>query len=229
MADAFLPPCGQLAADELAALAELGFAAPDVDELSWWLDTDGSLLEIAALLLRTLRRVHGVDDGDTIVLSIALAALHPSSTPVVDPSALDAGGEQTIDALARSLAARLRDGIATVGLDALWVTVAQEGVPYVAHLGSNLDGRLFTEVTGNFYLDDDERLDESQRARLRALGWDDPVDDDSDDEELQPRNHTRIWPSPVDVDAAAWHVVLTLASVYGLDTDEPWIATIEPL
>ena len=145
-----------------------------------------------------------------------------------NPSHLDLV-EPTIDGVAAALAARLRDGIDTVGLDRLWVTVGQQHAPYVAHLGSNLDGQLFTEVTGDFYLDDDEQLDATQLAQLRALGWDDPIDDDSDDEELQPRNHTRIWPAPVDVDTATWHVVLTLVTVYGLEVDETWVATAEPL
>ncbi len=68
--------------------------------------------------------------------------------------------------------------------------------------------------------------DGEQIAQLQALGWHDPLDDPSDDEDLQPRNHTRIWPAPLDLDTACWHVALTLATVYGLDVEEPVLAAV---
>ena len=72
-----------------------------------------------------------------------------------------------------------------------------------------------------FYLDGDDRLDGHKVAELRALGWNDPVMDSTDDPQVQPGNHTRIWPAPFDLDTACWHVALTPAAIYGLQPDEP--------
>jgi hypothetical protein len=109
-----------------------------------------------------------------------------------------------------------------LGVDATWATVSQPGFPAFAHLGSNLDGSLFTEVAGDIHLEDE--LTDEQRGRLRALGWSDPVEGGG----LGDANHTRVWTAPFDLDAACWHAVLTLVAVYGLDPGEPVLATIEP-
>lgn len=63
--------------------------------------------------------------------------------------------------------------------------------PAFAHLGPDEGGKLYTEVAGDYYLPEPARLDDTQRAKLRDLGWADPVADLSGDDEIQPRNHTR--------------------------------------
>ncbi|HMQ27755.1 MAG TPA: hypothetical protein PKA98_17325, partial [Acidimicrobiales bacterium] len=65
-----------------------------------------------------------------------------------------------------------------------------------------------------YYLPEPARLDPTQRAKLRDLGWADPVADLSGDDEIQPRNHTRSWPMAQLPDACE-HVIGTLQAVYG--------------
>jgi hypothetical protein len=213
---------------ELAVMRELGYRPPVEDDcLNWHVDVGRSVGTVARLVIDTMRRVHDVADEDEISLSPALTADHPAlAAQVEDPSVLDVE-EPTIDALSSALAERLQAAIDTVGIDAVWLTVSQAGSPYFAHLGANFDGQLFTEVTGSFYLGTDDVLSDAQVGRLRSLGWGDPVPDVDDDEEVQPRNHTRVWPVRIDVHAAAWHVVLTLSAVYGFDLESPWHATAE--
>ncbi len=140
------------------------------------------------------------------------------------PSSARPGGGASCSAIASALAERLRGWIDQFGVDSLWATVHQPASPYFAHLGSNLDGGLYTEVVGDESLDPADRLSDVHRARLRALRWTDPSG--PVDEGLA--NHSRVWPAPFDLDAACWHVVLTLLSVYGLDLDEPIFVTVEP-
>lgn len=75
-----------------------------------------------------------------------------------------------------------------------WATIAMPddtANPAFAHLGPDEGGKLYTEVAGDYYLPEPARLDDTQRAKLRDLGWADPVADLSGDDEIQPRNHTR--------------------------------------
>jgi hypothetical protein len=224
--DDFLDASHPITDVQRQALAERGFRPPGNDHVNWRRYQEGfSVSELADLVLGTLAEVHGAGPGNDVRITLALAAAHPdSSQEMLDLPVLDLE-TPTVPALARALAARLRESIDVVGIDRIWATVAQPGLPYFAHLGSNGDGGLFTEVTGNFYLDDD-RLNGRQLAELRALGWDDPVDDPSDDPEIQPRNHIRIWPAPFDLETACWFVALTLAAVYGLDSGEPVLVEV---
>jgi hypothetical protein len=227
--DGELEPSATISDAQRRALVERRFLPPDDDHVSWRRTEEGSsAIELADLLLETLAEVHGAGPGaDVKVTVVGVAAPDAQSAHEVldDPPALDLE-EPTVPALAGALATRLRESIDVVGVDRIWAGVSQPGSPYFANLGSNMDGDLFTEVAGNFYLDDDDHLDGAQIAQLQAIGWDDPLDDPSDDEDLQPRNHTRIWPAPLDLDTACWHVALTLVTVYGLDLDEPVLAEV---
>lgn len=119
-----------------------------------------------------------------------------------------------------AVAAALGRKLEAIGAERCWVTVARDerdGWPYFANLGMDEQPGLYSEVCGNFYIGDEEaRLGPAQLQALRDLGWADPVDDDTDDEEVQPRNHTRSWPSPIDYHAAAAAVIGTLVAVHGL-------------
>jgi hypothetical protein len=227
--DGELEPSATINDAQRRALGERRFLPPDDDHVSWRRDGEGSsAIELADLLLETLAEVHGAGPGADVKVTVAgVTALDAESAHEVpdDPPALDLE-EPTVPALAGALATRLRESIDVVGVDRIWASVSQPGSPYFANLGSNMDGGLFTEVTGNFYLDEEDHLDGEQIAQVQALGWDDPLDDPSDDEDLQPRNHTRIWPVPLDLDTACWHVAVTLVTVYGFDLEEPVLVEV---
>ena len=227
--DDFLEEADAYTDAEHDALKRLGFAPPDDEHLNWNADDDDvSVTHLADVVLSVLAEVHGAQPGDAIRLSVALASHHPANElDSSDHPAVLAVDSPDVESIAEALASRLGEAIDTIGVDQLWVTVSQPGSAYFAHLGSNGDGALFTEVTGDFYLDLPDRLSDRRRGHLRALGWEDPIDDDSGDEDLQPRNHTRVWPAPFDVEAAAWHVVLTLVAVYDVDPDKPVLAEVD--
>lgn len=221
--DPFLGGDDGLTGVEVAALEALGFQPPDGAHSLWWSVVDASAGEVAELVLATFAQVHGATGDDALEVTIAHAPDHPANEPEQHPAALDVDHGCLPD-VAAALADRLRGWIDELGVDSVWATVHQPSSPYFAHLGSNLDGSLYTEVVGNELLAVDERLDERQRAQLRALGWGDPVGPAA--EGLA--NHERVWPAPFDLDAACWHVVLTLLSVYGFDLDDPVLVTVEP-
>lgn len=221
VSDAFLDDGDALDDEARHALLALGFEPPDDDHLNWHCASPVSVSRLGDILHNTLVSVHGALAGDDVSVTLDRAANHPDNVAAGDdPAALDLD-DPSLPALAAALAARLADSIDVVGVDRIWATVNQPGWAYFAHLGSNMDGGLFTEVAGNSCLDPENHLDARRLARLRALGWEDPTDDSSDDAGNQPRNHTRIWPAPFDLHTACWHVALTLLAVYGLDLDEP--------
>ncbi len=126
-------------------------------------------------------------------------------------------------ALARLLAAATEEGL-------WWATITmadQSANPGFAHLGPDEGGKLYTEVAGDYYLPEPARLDPTQRARLRELGWADPVADLSGDDEIQPRNHTRSWPM-AELPEACAHVVATLRAVYGFTDDDLIAVDLDP-
>lgn len=125
-----------------------------------------------------------------------------------------------------ALALRMQESIDVVGIDRLFATLEQPRWPYYALLGSNFDGGLLTEVSGNFHLNPDYHLDDDQDKRLRALGWNPPAEGPSDDPQIPAPNYTRAWPAPFDLRAACWHVALTLVAVYGLDTEDPILVDV---
>ncbi len=139
----------------------------------------------------------------------------------------EAGGgwEAVAVALTRKLQA-----LAQLGLT--WVRVERDerqGWPYFAQFAPDEGGALFSEVVGNFYIGEpDARLGPSQLAQLRDLGWGDPVEDPSTDDNIQPRNHTRTWPVPIDFGSAASLVVVTLAAVYGIAEEEELLVSVDP-
>lgn len=141
---------------------------------------------------------------------------HPRAFTVT-PAAGGGWGPFTV-ALARLLADATDEGL-------WWATIAladDTANPAFAHLGPDEGGKLYTEVAGDYYLPEPARLDPTQRAKLRDLGWADPVADLSGDDEIQPRNHTRSWPMAQLADACE-HVIGTLQAVYGF-TDHDAIA-----
>ena len=141
---------------------------------------------------------------------------------VVTPAA--AGGfEACASALARLLARAMDEGLwwATIDLD------EPHPNPGFAHLGPDEDGALYTEVAGDYYLPATHHLDAEQRARLRDLGWADPVPDLSGDDDIQPRNHTRSWPIE-ELPAACVHTLVTLVEVYGFTELDPLRISLDP-
>lgn len=227
VSDVFLEAGQHITAEQADALRRCGFEAPDDDNVNWYCRDGYSVSGLADLLLATLFEVHGGRPGDVVRVHVALAANHPSSNTDTNTAAVALDLEHpNVVALAEALAERMKESIDLLGVDRIWASLEQPGWPYFAHLGSNMDDGLFTEVTGNFYLDDEHQLDEDQDNRLRVLGWGIPVDDPSDDYEIQPRNYTRVWPAPFDLHAACWHVAVTLAAVYGLDPTEPVLVEV---
>lgn len=146
---------------------------------------------------------------------------HPRAFTVT-PAAGGGWGPFT-EALARLLSDATDEGL-------WWATIAmadQSANPGFAHLGPDEGGKLYTEVAGAYYLPEPARLDPAQRARLRELGWADPVADLSGDDEIQPRNHTRSWPM-AELPEACAHVVATLQAVYGFTEDDAIGVYLDP-
>lgn len=136
------------------------------------------------------------------------------------------GWEPFVVALARKLAA--------LDLGAAWVTLWRSagGAKYFAHFGPDEDGALFTEVCGNYYIAASmghaDLLSDDQVGALVALGFGEAIDDPEGGDEVQPRNHTRTWPAPIDWVGAVAAVVLALVEVYGVsDHDELTVAIDE--
>ncbi|HUP70669.1 MAG TPA: hypothetical protein VM142_12770 [Acidimicrobiales bacterium] len=227
VSDVFLEEDQHITVEQADALRRCGFEAPDDDHMNWYRREEYSVSGLADLLLATMFEAHGARPGDVVRVRAALAASHPSSNTDTNTSAVPLDLEDpNVVALAEALAERIEESIDLLGVDRIWASLEQPNWPYFAHLGSNMDGGLFTEVAGNFYLDDEDRLDDDQDTRLRVLGWDIPVDDPTDDEEIQPRNYTKVWPAPFDLRAACWHVAVTLAAVYGIDPTEPVLVDV---
>jgi hypothetical protein len=212
-AEEYLAPDQQLSPAERRALTRLGFQPPDGSTLNWWQDLPGgSVSEATDLLVATLREVHGAADLG-VTATIARAAHHPANLEHADdPAAIDFD-TPTVPSLADALTERLGGWMECLGVDAVWATVDQPGWPHFAHLGSNLDGSLYTEVSG-------DELSPDERTRLHALGW--------DDADAETEMHPRVWPAPFDLAVACWHVALTLVAVHGLQLDEPILVTLEP-
>lgn len=148
--------------------------------------------------------------------------LSESHTFVVTPAS-GGGFDACAAALARLLGLAMDEGL-------WWATIdlaEPHPNPGFAHLGPDEDGSLYTEVAGDYYLPRYVRLDEDQRAALRELGWADPVEDLSGDDEIQPRNHVRSWPIE-QLPIACAHTLLTLASVYGFTGDDPLRVRLDP-
>lgn len=86
---------------------------------------------------------------------------------------------------------------------------------------------MFTEVTGNFYLDDDDdRLNGQQVARASRSWVERPAG-------RTPTTTRRSSPATtpqsgrgLSTSTPPWHVALTLAVVYGLQPDEPVLVEV---
>lgn len=228
VSDAFLDPGRSLTDEQVGALRRRGFAAPDDNHVNWYRFEDVfSATALADLVLGTLADTHGARAGDVVRVKVALAASSPESVRRTTDEGVALDFEApNVAHVAEALALRMQESIDVVGIDRLFTTLEQPRWPYYAHLGSNLDGGLLTEVSGNFHLNPDDCLDDDQDKRLRALGWNPPVEDPSDAPETQTPNYTRVWPAPFDLRAACWHVALTLAAIYGLDPEDPILVDV---
>ena len=220
VSDTFLTDDERLTTGQVATLHRLGLHPPDADHVQWWaVLPDVPLDELASLLLDLTTGVHGASAGDPVSFAVGIPHGHPDVVDDDDPSILDVE-RPNVPMAAAALADRLRLGIEAVGIDDVWLRVHQSPVGWYAHLGSNFDGNLYVEVCGDPGPRTEDRLDEVQKEQLRALGWSDPTEA-STHGDPDGGSFTRLWQAPFDVDLACWHLMVTLAAVYGLDPDDP--------
>ena len=224
VSDAFLPPDEHLSEEQRARLVALGLREPDEEHVHWWQTTpDRRVAEVVAQLHALAEQVHGLRAGDAVVVAIGEPRGHPDLlAPEDDPAVLDIE-RRTVPLAAAALAERLRLGIEAVGVDALFLSVRQDICGWYAHITSDADGALVVDVAGEPEVD--ARLSDTQKDQLRVLGWDDPEPGQPEDRACRD-DFTRTWPPPFDVDLACWHLMVTIAAVYGLDPDEPIRASV---
>ncbi len=226
VSDTFLPPGEHLSEEQRARLGELGLCEPDEDHLHWWHTTpERPVAELVTQLQDVAGLVHGLLPGDAVVVFIGRPKGHPDLLDLEDdPAVLDIE-RQTVPLAAAALAERLRLGIEAVGIDALWLSVHQDICGWYAHITSDSNGTLVIDVAGDPGPEEGARLSDSQKEQLRVLGWSDPAPGQPEDRPGRD-DFTRAWPPPLDIDLACWHLMVTIASVYGLDPDEPIRASV---
>lgn len=226
VSDTFLPPDEQLSEEQRARLDELGLREPDEEHVHWWQTTpERPVAELVTQLHALADRVHGLRPGDAVVVSIGEPKGHPELLdPEDDPAVLDIE-RRTVPLAAAALAERLRLGIEAVGVDALWLSVRQDICGWYAHITSDSNGSLVIDVAGDPGPEIDSRLSDTQKEQLRVLGWSDPAPGQPEDAPGRD-DFTRTWLPPLDVDLACWHLMVTIAAVYGLDPDEPIRASV---
>ena len=224
VSDTFLRPDEQLGDEQRARLEELGLREPDEEHLHWWQTTpERPVAELVSQLQALAGLVHGLRPGDAVVVSIGEPEGHPDLLdPEDDPAVLDIE-RRTVPLAAAALADRLRLGIEAVGIDALWLSVHQDICGWYAHITSDSNGALVIDVAGEPEVD--TCLSDAQKEQLRVLGWSDPAPGQPEDRPCRD-DFTRTWPPPLDVDLACWHLMVTIAAVYGLDPDEPIRASV---
>ena len=226
VSDTFLPPDEHLSEAQRAALGALGLREPDEEHVHWWQTTqERPVAELVTQLRDLAERVHGLGPGDAVVVSIGEPKGHPDLLdPEDDPAVLDIE-RRTVPLAAAALAERLRLGIEAVGIDALWLSVRQDISGWYAHITSDRNGGLAIDVAGEPGPELEDRLSDTQKEQLRVLGWRDPEPGLPEDQAGRD-DFTRTWPPPFDVDLACWHLMVTIAAVYGLDPDEPIRASV---